>query len=174
MGDTPRVVFTTSLGDLAFEIDALSEPDAATLFLGHVSADFYDDTLIHRVVAGSFVEAGSFAPGFVSLAPVETEPHSGTPALAHGDGTLALSKIDDSVGAAFYFIDPPGPDAPTGVPIGTLVEGAEVRDAIAAGRGLRLPVDGLRAPRRAYGRRPDRRSQVRVARLASLAQPGTR
>lgn len=130
--DSPRVVFDTSLGALTIEVDTLAEPGAAELFLAHVSANFYDDTLIHRVVDGALIEGGAFGLGFDPLLPLATVAATGEPALAHGDDSFALVRTQDRVGAAFYLIDPPGPAAPTGVPIGTLVAGAGVRDAIAA------------------------------------------
>ena len=129
--DEPRVAIETSLGTMVFAIDRASEPDAADLFMGHVSADFYDGSLVHRVVAGAFIEAGGFGPGYGPLNPLAIASYSGTPVLGHGADTLALSRIEDTIGAGFYLVDPPGPDAPAGVPIGTLVEGGEVRDAIA-------------------------------------------
>jgi len=132
-GDNPRVVVETSLGSMTIELDSAAQPLATELFLLHVSADFYDNTLIHKVSAGALVEGGAFSSNLTPLTPRFTLDASGAPTYDHSSDSFALTRGGDGIlGAGFYLVDPPGPAAPNGVPIGALVEGAEVRDAIAA------------------------------------------
>lgn len=136
--DTPTVVLDTSLGVLVVELDALAAPEAVQSFLLHVSADYYDGSIIHRVVPQVVIQGGNYAPGPAQLSsPYEPIELVTVPTLAHQPGVIALLPSFDgsSVGAQWYITAGPTPPAaaPSGIVFGALANGSSgqaVLDAI--------------------------------------------
>ncbi|WP_146158709.1 peptidylprolyl isomerase [Enhygromyxa salina] len=137
--DTPDVVLDTSLGVMRLGLDSVAAPEATQVFLQHVSADYYDNSIIHRVVEGVLIQGGSYGPGPTLLsseiAPVELLTPS---TLAHEPGVIALLPSADGtrVGPQFYMtVGPTSPSAmASGVVFGALIDadGTEVLDAISS------------------------------------------
>src|SRR3546814_3405027 len=50
--ENPRVLLTTSLGEIELELEAEKAPISVENFLGYVDSGFYDGTVFHRVIPG--------------------------------------------------------------------------------------------------------------------------
>ncbi|KIG16953.1 Peptidyl-prolyl cis-trans isomerase PpiB [Enhygromyxa salina] len=135
--DTSKVVLDTSLGVMRLELDSVAAPEATEMFLRYVSANYYDGTIIHRVVESVLIQGGSYGPGpsllTPSLAPIERLTQ---PTLPHGPGVIALLPTLNGthVGPQWYMtVGSTSPSSMTaGVVFGALVEGGAVLDAISS------------------------------------------
>jgi cyclophilin family peptidyl-prolyl cis-trans isomerase len=139
-GDTPRVVLETSYGNMTLELDPVASPLATELFLRHLSANFYDGTIIHRVTEGVAFQGGAYGPGPVILPPFETFTVGTLSPSAHADGAIGMVVTNQKIGAQWYITDGPQQALEgTGPVFGVLVDGFDVRDAIAAAPVVNLP-----------------------------------
>jgi cyclophilin family peptidyl-prolyl cis-trans isomerase len=129
--DAPMVVIETNYGEMVFQLDRVAATAVADSFLDHLSAGFYDNTLVHRVVDGLAVQSGVYTQG-----PALREGAVGTaistlPELSHQDGAIALVLVDQAVAAHWYVTD--GAQAQldgSGAVFGQLIDGFDVRDQI--------------------------------------------
>ena len=138
----PKVVISTSLGDITLQLDAAHAPLTVANFLRYAKEGHFDGTVIYRVVPGFVIQAGSWTAD-VKYRPV----HDGVPletGLPHKRGAIAMARGDatDS-GTAEFFIDldtngalnadPNAPPNTTGYAVfGEVVNGMDVIDKIAA------------------------------------------
>jgi cyclophilin family peptidyl-prolyl cis-trans isomerase len=56
----PRVVITTSHGDITLELDAVKAPVTSENFLAYVASGHFDGTICHRVIPGFMIQGGGF------------------------------------------------------------------------------------------------------------------
>jgi len=135
----PKLLISTSMGDITLQLDAVRAPKSVANVLRYVREKHYDGTAVYRVVKGFVIQMGSFAahnkgrgvdPGGVKLES-DNGLHNvrGAAALAHGDDPdsatadffidvgddTALDKSDSSVGYAVF---------------GQVVDGMDVVDRI--------------------------------------------
>lgn len=133
MGDSPQVVFETSMGNMTVQLDAVLAPITVANFLGYVSSGFYDGTIFHRVVNGFVVQGGGYEPGLIEKMTVGTIPLEIDPALRHDDGAIAMARRaePDTAESQWYICDGAqhGLDDQYAV-FGVLIDGVEVRNAI--------------------------------------------
>ena len=138
----PKVVISTSMGDITLQLDAAHAPLTVANFLRYAKEGHFDGTVIYRVVPGFVIQAGSWTAD-VKYRPV----HDGVPletGLPHKRGAIAMARGDatDS-GTAEFFIDldtngalnadPNAPPNTTGFAVfGEVVAGMAVIDKIAA------------------------------------------
>lgn len=138
----PKVVISTSMGDITLQLDAAHAPLTVANFLRYAKEGHFDGTVIYRVVPGFVIQAGSWTAD-VQYRPV----HDGVPletGLPHKRGAIAMARGDatDS-GTAEFFIDldtngalnanPGAPPNTTGYAVfGEVVDGMAVIDKIAA------------------------------------------
>lgn len=142
--DTPLVVLETNYGAMTFELDRLAAPVAVDVFLRYLSGNFYDYTLIHRIVDGLLIQGGGYSSGPLLKQPVTSFELSSLPALGHGDGALAMvfKASQGTIASQWYITDGAQPSLDeSGAVIGVLVAGAAVRDQISA-----LPVGIVTLP----------------------------
>jgi cyclophilin family peptidyl-prolyl cis-trans isomerase len=122
----PKLLISTSMGDITLQLDAQRAPKSVANVLRYVREKHYDGTAVYRVVKGFVIQMGSFAahnkgrgvdPGGVKLES-DNGLHNvrGAAALAHGDDPKsatadffisvadnpALDKSDSSVGYAVF------------------------------------------------------------------------
>lgn len=133
-----RVRFETSLGAIVIAVDAARAPLTAASFLRYVDEGFYEDTVIHRVVAGFVVQGGGYGPDGTPRpvqAPVPNESGNG---LTNLRGTVAMARTGDphSATSQFYVnladnaaLDPQ-PSRWGYAVFGRVVEGMEVLERI--------------------------------------------
>lgn len=131
--DAPVVVMVTNFGTMTFELDRVAAKTVSDSFLRHLSADFYDNTIVHRVVDGLVVQSGVYGQGPILRTGVRVQAIGAIPALSHTDGAIALVVTDQTVAAQWYVTDGAHPELDgTAAVFGRLVEGAGVRDQISA------------------------------------------
>lgn len=142
------VRFETSLGDFTVALDTERAPLSAAAIARHVASGHYDGTIFHRVVPGFAIQGGGYTPDGAERAVAERVANESGNGLTNRRGTLALARKPEphSAGAEFYVnladninLDP-RPDRWGFAVVGTVVQGMEVIDRIAAVRtGARGP-----------------------------------
>lgn len=100
----PRVMLTTSHGDIILELDPGAAPQTVANFLTYVRDGFYDGTLFHRVIAGFMIQGGGYDAQLQPRAtrpPIANEADNG---LFNRAGTIAMARTPDphSAGAQFF------------------------------------------------------------------------
>ena len=103
----PRVLISTSMGDITLQLDSVRAPKSVANVLRYVREKHYDGTAMYRVVKGFVIQMGSFdAKGQgrgIDPGPVPLEAGNG---LINAKGAVALAHGDDpNSAAADFFID---------------------------------------------------------------------
>jgi peptidyl-prolyl cis-trans isomerase A (cyclophilin A) len=136
----PQVTMTTNLGNMVLELDAAAAPLSVNNFLQYVNDQFYDNTIIHRIVTtGIFVAQGGWLSPTPAVQPgqkaaIALEVNKG---LSNLKGTIAMARSAElnSATSQFYFnlADNVALDTAGGgyAVFGKVVSGAEVLDAMA-------------------------------------------
>ncbi len=139
----PRLLISTSMGDITLQLDAVRAPKSVANVLRYVKKKHYDGTVWYRVAKGFVIQMGSWdAAGKgrgVDPAPVPLEANNG---LSNLRGTVALGREEapDTAKAEFYInlvdntrldhkADDPGNSTGYAV-FGQVTSGMEVVDAI--------------------------------------------
>jgi cyclophilin family peptidyl-prolyl cis-trans isomerase len=137
----PQVTMTTNLGNMVLELDAAVAPLTVNNFLQYVNDQFYDNTLIHRIVtSGIFVAQGGWLTPTPEVkaglrAPIALEVGKG---LSNVRGTIAMARTSvlNSATSQFYvnLSDNVALDTANGgyAVFGRLVSGLPVLEALAA------------------------------------------
>jgi peptidyl-prolyl cis-trans isomerase A (cyclophilin A) len=139
----PRVLISTSMGDITLQLDSVRAPKSVANMLRYVKEKHYDNTAFYRVAKGFVVQMGSFdangkgrgiRPGGLAL-----EANNG---LSNLRGSVAMGRAEapDSATAEFYInladntaLDhkPDDPGNTTGYAVfGEVTSGMDVVDAI--------------------------------------------
>ena len=139
----PRILISTSMGDITLQLDAVRAPKSVANVLRYVKEKHYDNTAFYRVAKGFVIQMGSWDangkghgvhPGSVPL-----EANNG---LSNLRGSVALGRAEapDSATAEFYInladntpLDHKADDAgnTTGYAVfGQVISGMDVVDAI--------------------------------------------
>jgi peptidyl-prolyl cis-trans isomerase B (cyclophilin B) len=138
----PRVIVSTSLGDMVIELNREKAPVTTENFLGYVGAGHFDGTVFHRVIPGFMIQGGGFTAEMrqrPTNSPIENEADNG---LKNERGTIAMARTSDphSASSQFFinltdnsFLDHKAKNAQGwGYAVfGKVVDGLEVVDAIA-------------------------------------------
>lgn len=80
LADSPRVVISTTMGDITLELDDQRAPQTVRNFLQYVDDGFYTDTLFHRVIEGFMIQGGGFDKRYnrkKTRPPVSNEAYNG-------------------------------------------------------------------------------------------------
>lgn len=137
--ENPKVLLTTSLGEIEIELDAEKAPISTANFLAYVDSGHYAGTQFHRVIPGFMVQGGGFDADLQqkqTRAPIKNEADNG---LHNVRGTLAMARtqVRDSATSQFFinhkdnaFLDHGSRDFGYAV-FGKVVRGMEVVDKIA-------------------------------------------
>jgi cyclophilin family peptidyl-prolyl cis-trans isomerase len=145
-GEARLVTIATDLGTVTLSILPDLSPIAAANFVALADCGFYDGVVFHRVVPGFVIQGGdptgtgTGGPGYTIEDETVTTPYSrGTVAMArtlepHSVGSQFFIVLDDGARASLE-------DANTYQIIGTVSEGMETVDAIAAAADAELPSD---------------------------------
>ena len=140
----PQVSIITSKGSFTLELDPAAAPITVKNFLSYVMSGYYSNTLFHRVIPGFVAQAGGYTTGLVKkpgqLDPIELESNKG---LSNARTTVAMARtnIFNSATSEFYinlvdntFLNFRNAANPGYAVFGTVVQGMDVVDAIAAER----------------------------------------
>jgi peptidyl-prolyl cis-trans isomerase A (cyclophilin A) len=137
----PRVVLSTSEGDITLELNAAKAPKTVENFLAYVRSGHYDGTIFHRVIDGFMIQGGGFTPDMKqkpTKAPIALESRNG---LKNERGTIAMARtsVPDSATSQFFInvvdnprLDYPNPDGHGYAVFGRVVAGMDVVDRIRA------------------------------------------
>jgi cyclophilin family peptidyl-prolyl cis-trans isomerase len=137
----PQVTMTTNLGTLVVELDTAATPLTTNNFLQYVNDQFYDNTIIHRIVTSEiFVAQGGLLTPTQELkagwrAPIALEVGKG---LSNVRGTIAMARAAalNSATSQFYLnlSDNVALDTANGgyAVFGKLVSGEPLLDTLAA------------------------------------------
>lgn len=133
-GKTYRLRFTTNCGEFTIELDPEAAPEASASLVGLARANYFDNTVFHRIVPGFVVQGGdptatgSGGPGYST----QDKP----PADArYTKGVVAMAKAGDeppgTAGSQFFVVI--GDDAglpPDYAVVGEVTEGLDVVERI--------------------------------------------
>jgi cyclophilin family peptidyl-prolyl cis-trans isomerase len=138
------VTINTSSGSFVVELFNAKAPTTTANFLKYVNANFYTDTLFHRVIDNFVIQGGGYTltgPTTIpisksTLAPITLESRTG---LSNTRGTIAMARTNtaDSATSQFYInvvdntaLDYRGPTSPGYAVFGTVIAGMSIVDAI--------------------------------------------
>ncbi|MBW2434593.1 MAG: peptidyl-prolyl cis-trans isomerase [Deltaproteobacteria bacterium] len=103
-GDNPKVILETSKGNIVLELYADKAPETVSNFLAYVDAQYYNNTIFHRVIPNFMIQGGGFTADMQkkkTRAPIRNEADNGLP---NQRGTVAMARTPDphSAGAQFF------------------------------------------------------------------------
>ena len=138
----PQVSIITNKGSFTLELELATAPISVKNFLTYVRGGYYSNTLFHRVIPGFVAQAGGYTTGLVrkpgQLDAIELESNKG---LSNARATVAMARTNvfNSATSEFYvnlvdntFLDYKNAANPGYAVFGTVVQGMDVVDAIAA------------------------------------------
>ncbi len=100
----PRVLMTTSMGEVTIELDREKAPIAVGNFLGYVERGDYDGTIFHRVIPGFMVQGGGHDPDMSLRTEGQTIRNEADNGLRNETGTVAMARMSgiDSASRQFF------------------------------------------------------------------------
>ena len=139
----PRILISTSMGDITLQLDSMRAPKSAANVLRYVKEKHYDNTAFYRVAKGFVIQMGSWdahgKPRGIHPGPVPLEANNGLSNL-HGSVAMARAEAPDSATAEFFInlddnvrLDHKAEDSgnTTGYAVfGQVISGLDVVDAI--------------------------------------------
>ncbi|WXL27128.1 peptidylprolyl isomerase [Ectopseudomonas mendocina] len=137
--ENPKVLLTTTAGDIEIELNQEKAPISTANFLSYVDSGFYNGTQFHRVIPGFMIQGGGFDANMKqkdTQAPIKNEADNG---LHNVRGTLAMARTQakDSATSQFFinhndnaFLDHGARDFGYAV-FGKVTKGMDVVDKIA-------------------------------------------
>jgi cyclophilin family peptidyl-prolyl cis-trans isomerase len=139
----PRILISTSMGDITLQLDAVRAPKSVANVLRYVKEKHYDNTAFYRVAKGFVIQMGSWDAGGkahgIHPGPVPLEAGNGLSNL-RGAVALARAEAPDSATAEFFIdlvdnirldhnAEDPGNSSGYAV-FGQVISGMDVVDAI--------------------------------------------
>jgi peptidyl-prolyl cis-trans isomerase A (cyclophilin A) len=104
LAETPKVIFSTTLGSFMIELYPGKAPITVKNFLAYVDAEYFDNTVFHRVIPGFMIQGGGFTEQMrkkPNSSPIKNEADNG---LKNKRGTLSMARTQavDSATAQFF------------------------------------------------------------------------
>ncbi len=99
----PRVLLSTSLGDITLELYDAKAPVSTKNFLDYVSAGHFDGTIFHRVIPGFMIQGGGFTPDMEQKPTNATIANEADNGLKNYRGTIAMARTSDPNSASSQF-----------------------------------------------------------------------
>jgi peptidyl-prolyl cis-trans isomerase B (cyclophilin B) len=163
----PRVLISTSHGDITLELDSVKAPASTSNFLAYVASGFFDGTIFHRVIPGFMIQGGGFNADMSQKPTNCSISNEAANGLKNDRGTIAMARTSNphSATSQFFvnltnnnFLNHTAETAQGwGYAVfGRVVEGMEVVDAIA-----QVPT-GSHGPHADVPREPVTMNQVTV------------
>ena len=97
------VLITTSLGEIALELNAEKAPESVRNFLAYTDKKAYDGTIFHRVIKDFMIQGGGFTSDMQKKPtdkPIKNEWKNG---LKNKRGTVAMARTSDPDSATSQF-----------------------------------------------------------------------
>ncbi len=139
-GKNPRVVMSTTKGDITLELDQAKAPISVENFLQYVDDGYYNGTIFHRVIANFMIQGGGFGKDKKqkeARGGIKNEWQNG---LKNVRGTISMARVggNPNSGTCQFFInvvnnaslDRPQRDGAGYAVFGKVVAGMDVVDAI--------------------------------------------
>ncbi len=101
----PRVLLTTSAGDITLELNPEAAPISVENFLNYVNSGFYAETIFHRVIDNFMIQCGGLCADMAEKGnknePIKNEATNG---LKNTCGSIAMARtqIVDSATSQFF------------------------------------------------------------------------
>ena len=137
----PRVVISTSKGDMTVELYPDAAPETVKNFLSYVDEGFYAGTIFHRVIPGFMIQGGGHTPDLEKKPTKDPIRNEATNGLKNVRGTISMARTSNPHSATSqFFINHAdnamldnSPQQGWGYAVfGKVVEGLDVLDAIAS------------------------------------------
>lgn len=101
--EAPRVLLTTTMGEIELELNAEKAPISVENFLSYVDKERYDGTIFHRVIPNFMVQGGGFDKFMQQRStdsPIKNEADNG---LKNERGTVAMARTQSVNSATSQF-----------------------------------------------------------------------
>jgi len=135
--DAPRVLLSTSHGEIVLELNPEKAPATVENFLQYVNDGFYSGTIFHRVIEGFMIQGGGFDASFErkrTRAQIRNEADNGLKNLRYSIA-MARTNAPHSASSQFFInsVDNPNLDHTSPTPrgwgyavFGSVVEGQDI------------------------------------------------
>ncbi len=137
----PRVVMSTSKGDMVIELEPEAAPESVKNFLAYVDDGFYAGTIFHRVIPGFMIQGGGHTADLEKKDTKDPIRNEATNGLKNLRGTISMARTANPHSATSQFfinhadnamLDNSQQNGWGYAVFGKVVEGMDVLDAIAA------------------------------------------
>ncbi len=150
----PRIIITTTLGQIEIELAPEKAPLTVRNFLQYADRHYYDGTIFHRVIQGFLIQAGGFDRKLNAFEPGRAVKNESLDGLLNLKGSIAMARHHDpdSAKAQFYINlkDNRTLDAKYGNPghtvFGQVIAGMEVVQNIAASKVEKISYEFVHKP----------------------------
>ncbi|MBA2709914.1 MAG: peptidyl-prolyl cis-trans isomerase [Tatlockia sp.] len=100
------ILISTSKGDIHLQLHEDTAPKTVENFLNYVRADYYKDTVFHRVIDGFMIQGGGFGADMsqkTTESPIKNEAQTAKP---NKRGTISMARtMDPHSATAQFFIN---------------------------------------------------------------------
>ena len=132
------IIIQTSEGDITLHLDGKRAPITVNNFIELIKADYFDNSIFHRVIDNFMIQGGGFDENMNDLESLKTIPNESGNGLSNLRGTIAMARTSDPHSAnAQFFIntkDNRNLNPKSGrwgyTVFGTVIEGMKVVDKI--------------------------------------------
>lgn len=100
---SPRVLLSTSSGDITLELDAVKAPASTSNFLSYVESGFFDGTIFHRVIPGFMIQGGGFTAEMDQKPTESSILNEAGNGLKNNRGTIAMARTSNPHSATSQF-----------------------------------------------------------------------
>lgn len=99
----PRVLMTTTHGEIEIELWPEAAPETVRNFLQYVESGHYSGLIFHRVIRDFVIQGGGFDADLVERPTREPVVNEADPAIRNLRGTLSMARADDPDSATSQF-----------------------------------------------------------------------
>ena len=132
------IIIETSEGNITVHLDGKRAPITVSNFVSLIKADYFDNTVFHRVIDNFMIQGGGFDKNMNDLESLNTIPNESGNGLSNLRGAIAMARTSEphSANAQFFIntkdnrsLNPKSGRWGYAV-FGTVIEGMEVVDKI--------------------------------------------
>lgn len=99
----PRVLLTTSAGNIELELNSQKAPVSVKNFIDYVNSGFYNNTAFHRVIPGFMIQGGGFTEDMSQKQPNPPIKNEADNGLRNTRGTISMARTADKDSATSQF-----------------------------------------------------------------------